>query len=51
MDLEGLLGILCIGPLSEIYGRLPLYSMANILFCIFSEGAALSLNTGMLIVF
>ncbi|KAI0111763.1 MFS general substrate transporter [Daldinia grandis] len=44
-------GPLLIAPLSEIFGRRPLYIYGNILFVIFSVGAALSTGTGMLMAF
>ncbi|KAK1765488.1 polyamine transporter 3 [Phialemonium atrogriseum] len=44
-------GPLLIAPLSEIYGRVPLYNLGNLLFTIFTVGAALSTNMGMLMAF
>ena len=44
-------GPLLIAPLSEMYGRAPLYHGANVLFCIFSVVSAVSSNMDMLIVF
>lgn len=44
-------GPLILAPLSELYGRLPIYHTCNILFLIFTIGCALSKNIGMLIVF
>lgn len=44
-------GPLLIAPLSEIYGRAPLYVSCNILFVIFSVACGLSKNMGMLIAF
>ncbi|KAI0852761.1 MFS general substrate transporter [Daldinia vernicosa] len=44
-------GPLVIAPLSEIFGRRPLYIYGNILFVVFSVGAALSTGTGMLMAF
>lgn len=44
-------GPLVIAPLSEMYGRLPLYHACNILFCIFSIACALSQSVGQLIAF
>ncbi|KAI2621531.1 MFS general substrate transporter [Hypomontagnella submonticulosa] len=44
-------GPLLIAPLSEIYGRRPLYIYGNILFVIFSVGAALANGIGMLMAF
>lgn len=44
-------GPLLIAPLSEMYGRAPVYHSANVLFCIFSAASALSKDLNMLIVF
>jgi len=44
-------GPLIIAPLSEIYGRAPLYVSCNILFIIFSVACGLSKNMGMLVAF
>lgn len=44
-------GPLIIAPLSEMYGRLPLYHTCNVLFIIFNVGCALSTDLGMLIAF
>lgn len=44
-------GPLLIAPMSEIYGRSPLYNVGNALFIIFSVGAALSNSIGMLMAF
>lgn len=44
-------GPLCVAPLSEIYGRAPLYNAGNILFTIFTVGGALSNSLGMLMAF
>lgn len=44
-------GPLLIAPLSEIWGRLPIYHVCNILFVIFSAGCALSQNVSMMLVF
>ncbi|RYP03687.1 hypothetical protein DL765_010418 [Monosporascus sp. GIB2] len=44
-------GPLAVAPLSEIYGRRPLYSWGNILFVIFTVCTALSKNIGMFIAF
>ncbi|EAA31306.1 MFS general substrate transporter [Neurospora crassa] len=44
-------GPLLVAPLSEMYGRAPLYNFGNILFTIFTVGTALSKNTGMLLAF
>lgn len=43
--------MLVIAPLSEMYGRLPLYHSCNLLFIIFTIAAAVSTNMGMFIVF
>jgi MFS family permease len=43
--------MLVIAPLSEMYGRLPLYHTCNVLFIVFNIGCALSQNMGMLIAF
>ena len=47
---EGL-GPFLIAPLSEIYGRLPVYHVANIFFLIFAIASALSVNLSMLVGF
>ena len=47
---EGI-GSFVYGPLSEIYGRLPIYHVGNILFFLCLTGCALSKNMAMLIVF
>ena len=44
-------GPLVIGPASELYGRLPVYHVANVLFIIFSIACALSSNLQMLVAF
>lgn len=44
-------GPLLVAPLSEIYGRSPLYHGGNILFAAFSVGAALSTSIDMLMAF
>ncbi|OTB19790.1 hypothetical protein K445DRAFT_344848 [Daldinia sp. EC12] len=44
-------GPLLIAPMSEIFGRRPLYVYGNALFVIFSVGAALSTSIGMLMAF
>lgn len=44
-------GPLVIAPLSELYGRLPLYHSCNILFIIFTVACAVSSNLNMLIGF
>lgn len=50
-ELGEVVGPLIIGPLSEIYGRLPVYHTANVLFIIFSAAAAKSQSLAMLIAF
>ncbi|KAF2121940.1 major facilitator superfamily domain-containing protein [Lophiotrema nucula] len=44
-------GPLIIAPLSEMYGRLPLYHSCNIFFIIFTIAAAVASNMSMFIVF
>lgn len=44
-------GPLFIAPLSELYGRMPLYNITNAFFVIFNIGCALSNSMGMLIAF
>ncbi len=44
-------GPLAVAPLSEIYGRSPLYHAGNILFALFTIGSALSNSIGMLMAF
>ncbi|KAG8673464.1 hypothetical protein FPOAC2_06908 [Fusarium poae] len=44
-------GPLVIAPLSEMYGRLPLYHICNVLFVIFNVACALAPNLGGLIAF
>ncbi|KAF2016704.1 MFS general substrate transporter [Aaosphaeria arxii CBS 175.79] len=44
-------GPLFVAPLSEIYGRRHLYIYANIIFALFTIGAALSNSVGMLLAF
>ncbi|KAF4972816.1 hypothetical protein FSARC_716 [Fusarium sarcochroum] len=44
-------GPLVVAPLSEMYGRLPLYNICNVLFVIFNVACALSPNLGGLIAF
>ncbi|KAG8361992.1 putative transporter [Fusarium venenatum] len=44
-------GPLVIAPLSEMYGRLPLYHACNVLFVIFNVACALAPNLGGLIAF
>lgn len=45
------LGPLVIAPMSEVYGRLPVYHICNILFVIFTMACALSPNMGGLLAF
>lgn len=47
---EGL-GPFIVAPLSEIYGRLPVYHVANVLFLLCSVAGALSNSLGMLLAF
>ncbi|CAJ0538534.1 Ff.00g065950.m01.CDS01 [Fusarium sp. VM40] len=44
-------GPLLMAPLSEIYGRTPVYHVCNSLFVLFMVGCALSENVGMLMAF
>lgn len=44
-------GPLLAAPLSEVYGRRPLYVAGNILFALFTIGVALSNSIGMLLAF
>lgn len=44
-------GPLLMAPLSEIYGRTPVYHICNSLFVLFMVGCALSQNVGMLMAF
>ena len=44
-------GPMVIAPLSEIYGRAPLYVSCNVLFVVFSVACGLSTNMGMLVAF
>ena len=48
-ELGEVVGPVFVGPLSEIYGRLPVYHTTNILFMIFSAAAAVSRSIEMLI--
>lgn len=50
-ELGEVVGPLIVGPLSERYGRLPVYHTANFLFVIFSAAAAQSTSIQMLIAF
>ncbi|KAF1845634.1 MFS general substrate transporter [Cucurbitaria berberidis CBS 394.84] len=45
------IGPLIIAPMSELYGRIPLYNIANLLFVVFNIGCAASNSMGMLIAF
>jgi MFS family permease len=42
---------LVIAPLSEMYGRLPLYHICNVLFIVFTVAAAVAANMSQFIVF
>ena len=44
-------GPLLVAPMSEVFGRSPVYHAANILFVVFSVASAVSSNAPMLIVF
>tara|TARA_R110002003_G_scaffold13_5_gene872 strand:- start:13812 stop:15155 length:1344 start_codon:yes stop_codon:yes gene_type:complete len=45
------IGPLIIAPMSELYGRIMLYNISNVLFVVFNIGCALSNSMGMLIAF
>ena len=45
------IGPIFIAPLSEVYGRLPVYHTANVLFVILTVACAVSSNLNMLIAF
>ncbi|KAF1929837.1 MFS general substrate transporter [Didymella exigua CBS 183.55] len=45
------IGPLFIAPMSEMFGRMPLYNICSVLFVIFNVGCALSTSMGMLIAF
>jgi multidrug resistance protein len=45
------LGPLLVAPMSEIYGRSPVYHASNVLYVIFTIACAVSSNLSMLIVF
>ncbi|RMZ73939.1 Major facilitator superfamily domain general substrate transporter [Pyrenophora seminiperda CCB06] len=45
------IGPLIIAPMSEMYGRRPLYNISNVLFVIFNIACAVSNSMGMLIAF
>ena len=44
-------GVFVLAPLSELFGRLPVWHIGNILFCLFTLAGALSTNIHMLIAF
>jgi MFS family permease len=44
-------GPLLLAPLSEMYGRSPVYHTCNVLFLVFTIGCAVAKNMGMLIAF
>ncbi|CZR66968.1 related to multidrug resistant protein [Phialocephala subalpina] len=44
-------GPMILAPLSEIFGRLPIYHITNVLFLVFTIACAVSKNFGMLIAF
>lgn len=44
-------GPLVVAPLSEVYGRVPLYTWGNLLFTIFTIATALSKNMDMMLAF
>ena len=50
-EIGEIVAILACGPLSEVYGRLPIFHITNGLFIIFSIGQALAKNMPMLIAF
>jgi MFS family permease len=50
-ELEEGVGSFFVGPLSERYGRMPIYHTGNVLFIVFSVAAALSTNISMLVAF
>ncbi|KAF7892633.1 uncharacterized protein EAF02_000171 [Botrytis sinoallii] len=50
-ELGEILGPLIIAPLAELYGKLVIYNVANVLFIIFSIGGATSTNIDKLIAF
>ncbi|KAI6032653.1 major facilitator superfamily domain-containing protein [Pisolithus orientalis] len=49
-NLGGVFGVLFGGPLSELYGRRPIYVVSSICFAVFSLGATLSPNISTLLV-
>lgn len=44
-------GPLVIAPLSELYGRMPLYNICNVLFTVFNVACAVAPNMSSLIIF
>ncbi|TGO34114.1 hypothetical protein BHYA_0212g00190 [Botrytis hyacinthi] len=50
-ELGEVFGPFLVGPLSEIYGRMPVYHVGNILFILCLTGGALSTNMSTLIAF
>jgi multidrug resistance protein len=44
-------GPMFIAPLSELYGRLPIYHLCNVIYIGFTIGCALATNTGMFFAF
>ena len=50
-NLGATLGSLLMGPLSEIYGRFPVYNLANLLFLVFRIAESKSQTIGMIIAF
>ncbi|KAI1458457.1 MFS general substrate transporter [Annulohypoxylon moriforme] len=46
-----MVGPLTLAPLSELYGRLPIYYVCNFLYICFTLGCALSTNVGMFLAF
>jgi MFS family permease len=45
------IGPLFVSPLSEVYGRLPVYHIGNVIYLAFTIGCALSKNTAQFLVF
>lgn len=50
-ELGEVVGPLIVGPLSEIFGRLPVYHISNVLFVLFNIGTAESQSLNMLVAF
>ena len=50
-ELGKIVGPLLVAPLSELYGRLPMYHIGNVLLIAFSIGGALSTSVPMFITF